>query len=439
MTGSRRDGGRDLVSGPTLPERWNERFENLVHLWSDGSLYLKDQFVDYMRGAICRMLEDGRARSIAPVTPSDRAELLRDVEALPHGSKVEIVNERAQIVFESAEDDFAVAAKPANQIAQARVRKRATDMLRSLAGHEDQWGLEGIVETVSDLAQVLGEPPDQIAENVFLIWELLGAIASFLEADDKLHTNPSGNRFPLDADRRGALEHLLQSATAFGAKFSEFRKLDENCRNRPPRNRSIQPELEVFDAAVSAGRVEPRTEKILKRERAAGERGGGEASAGQEAWFQGTVQKMVGGFIGAATPDEPAEEEDAPEVKGFLVENAPQIREMFQGLPSHHRATLRSVLERLELGATHAAVERTVRAVEQPRNPLSMLSKRERQVLDCVLVGKPNTLIGEELNIGLRTVKTYRASIMSKTGARNFSELVQLARAVLGKDAQGFG
>jgi len=427
VTGNFADGDPALVGGPVFPKIWNGRFATLTQLWAQGDAHQRDQFVTYTRDAICRRLEDLRSRGQASAAPLDRDELLRDVEALPQGSKVEIVNERAQIVFEGAEDDLAVATKPANQNAQARVRKRATDLLRGLAGHEEQWGLEGIVATVSDLAQVLGEPPAQIAENIFLIWDSLGALGAFLEADDQLRANPVGNRFPLDPDRRGALEQLLQSATAFGAKFPEFRKLDEDCRKRQPRNRSIQPESEVFDAAAKAGRVEPRTQAILERERAAGERGEGEAAAGQGAWFQGTVQKMVGGFIGAATPNVDGEGESAPEVRSFLVGNALPIREMFQELPSHHRATLRAVLEELERTGASAPSNSSLTPADSLRKRFADLSERESDVLDRLLAGKPNGTIAVELQISLRTVEAHRASIMRKTGASNLGELVRLA------------
>ena len=60
------------------------------------------------------------------------------------------------------------------------------------------------------------------------------------------------------------------------------------------------------------------------------------------------------------------------------------------------------------------------------------LSPREREVLDGVIAGKMNKIIAFDLGISVRTVEVYRANMMSKTGARGLSELVQmvmLARA----------
>ncbi|PPQ37938.1 two component transcriptional regulator, LuxR family [Rhodoblastus acidophilus] len=85
--------------------------------------------------------------------------------------------------------------------------------------------------------------------------------------------------------------------------------------------------------------------------------------------------------------------------------------------------------ERL-IETVRAAVERVARAPsEPPQARLSMLSKREHEVLDRVLAGKSNRMIGVELDISERTVESHRASIMRKTGARNLAELVRLAAA----------
>jgi FixJ family two-component response regulator len=54
---------------------------------------------------------------------------------------------------------------------------------------------------------------------------------------------------------------------------------------------------------------------------------------------------------------------------------------------------------------------------------LSMLSARQRAVLDRVLEGKPNRQIAEELSISLKTVEFHRARIMHKLGVRTAAEL----------------
>jgi len=58
---------------------------------------------------------------------------------------------------------------------------------------------------------------------------------------------------------------------------------------------------------------------------------------------------------------------------------------------------------------------------------LAGLSGRERDVLRGVIDGKLNKTIAFELGISPRTVEVYRAKMMSKTGAKNLSELVRIA------------
>ncbi len=58
---------------------------------------------------------------------------------------------------------------------------------------------------------------------------------------------------------------------------------------------------------------------------------------------------------------------------------------------------------------------------------LEGLSPRERDVLMGVVAGKANKTIAFELDISARTVEVYRANLMSKTGARNLSDLMRLA------------
>ena len=58
---------------------------------------------------------------------------------------------------------------------------------------------------------------------------------------------------------------------------------------------------------------------------------------------------------------------------------------------------------------------------------LEALSPRERDVLAGVVAGKVNKVIAHELEISPRTVEIYRANLMAKTGARNFSELMRIA------------
>ncbi len=73
-------------------------------------------------------------------------------------------------------------------------------------------------------------------------------------------------------------------------------------------------------------------------------------------------------------------------------------------------------------------------ATATPSARLGELSKREREVLDQVLAGKPSRQIGEELFISVKTVEFHRARIMHKLGAHSAAELFRICLA--GQDAR---
>jgi len=58
---------------------------------------------------------------------------------------------------------------------------------------------------------------------------------------------------------------------------------------------------------------------------------------------------------------------------------------------------------------------------------LAVLTPREREVFDRIVAGKLNKQIADELGIGLRTVKAYRAQLMEKLGVGSAAELGTLA------------
>ncbi len=57
---------------------------------------------------------------------------------------------------------------------------------------------------------------------------------------------------------------------------------------------------------------------------------------------------------------------------------------------------------------------------------IDSLTPREREVLDCLVVGRPNKITAFELGMSVRTVEVHRARIMQKMNARSLSELVRL-------------
>ena len=58
---------------------------------------------------------------------------------------------------------------------------------------------------------------------------------------------------------------------------------------------------------------------------------------------------------------------------------------------------------------------------------LERLTPRERDVLEQLVIGRPNKVIAHELGCSPRTVEIHRARIMEKMGARSLSHLVRLA------------
>jgi two-component system, LuxR family, response regulator FixJ len=58
---------------------------------------------------------------------------------------------------------------------------------------------------------------------------------------------------------------------------------------------------------------------------------------------------------------------------------------------------------------------------------LAVLSNRERQVLDGLVVGNANKTIAFDLGISPRTVEIYRANLMTKMAANSLSDLVRMA------------
>jgi two-component system, LuxR family, response regulator FixJ len=89
--------------------------------------------------------------------------------------------------------------------------------------------------------------------------------------------------------------------------------------------------------------------------------------------------------------------------------------------------------ERRLLASIQEAVSKRGKGVEEEAEiaaiagKVAELSERQRQVMDLAVQGLSNKQIANQLGISPRTVETYRAWVMERTGAKNLAELVRLA------------
>lgn len=68
-------------------------------------------------------------------------------------------------------------------------------------------------------------------------------------------------------------------------------------------------------------------------------------------------------------------------------------------------------------------------AANDARERISHLTPREREILQLIVAGHPNKVIGAKLQISPRTVEVHRARLIDKTQARNLSDLIRWAMA----------
>ncbi len=63
------------------------------------------------------------------------------------------------------------------------------------------------------------------------------------------------------------------------------------------------------------------------------------------------------------------------------------------------------------------------------RARIALLTKREREVLEQLTLGRANKVIAYELGLSIRTIELYRASLMRALGARSLADALKIAVA----------
>jgi FixJ family two-component response regulator len=88
--------------------------------------------------------------------------------------------------------------------------------------------------------------------------------------------------------------------------------------------------------------------------------------------------------------------------------------------------------DQILLDSVHRAIEMDakrrgeVSRLSDIRERLNLLTPREREVLDLVIMGSRNKNISEELGITLSTVEAHRSRVMEKMGADSLSQLMRM-------------
>ncbi len=96
-------------------------------------------------------------------------------------------------------------------------------------------------------------------------------------------------------------------------------------------------------------------------------------------------------------------------------------------------SALRDAVRRLAAGETcfdlpaGDAPEPTGPTVPEAQERLALLTRRERDVFLGVVSGETNRDIAQRLTLSVRTVESYRESLMRKLGLRSVAELTRLA------------
>jgi DNA-binding CsgD family transcriptional regulator len=96
------------------------------------------------------------------------------------------------------------------------------------------------------------------------------------------------------------------------------------------------------------------------------------------------------------------------------------------GKPTNMAAICRDLRPMKQAQAQLQELSETIEKVEAARR-IATLNRRQRQVLEGLLIGGTNKIIGRQLGISPRTVEVHRAGVMERMGVHSVPEVVRLA------------
>lgn len=86
-----------------------------------------------------------------------------------------------------------------------------------------------------------------------------------------------------------------------------------------------------------------------------------------------------------------------------------------------------TLLDRIRAAVAKDEIDRRQRAIRnEVRERLKQLTPRERDVIERVVIGKPNKVVANDLELHQKTVEVHRAHAMQKMQAGNLAELIRL-------------
>jgi FixJ family two-component response regulator len=106
-----------------------------------------------------------------------------------------------------------------------------------------------------------------------------------------------------------------------------------------------------------------------------------------------------------------------------VVEGIKQGALDFIELPCREERLITALNRVAEEAATQGTMHRRMLAA---RERIATLSRREREVLDCLAEGRSNKEIARTLGISPRTVEIHRANMMAKLDANHVAEAVRM-------------